>query len=1188
MGADVTEKGWGGAYQTESRDYHGRFGSGGSAKPKQPATASQSTGGQQPVGHNGSQMPGQQRPVDGIPDQSLQTQATAGGGQSDSTNWAHEPGMRHEALRNINEAQDIDGQVKDLRAQRAQLQQTMQSARENGQSQTVNVQPGEGNPAEGSQQTWGQYVSGLIQQQEHMDLQINQLESRSGELRQQAHLLMQSSKTVTPDTKETDVAATLTGSGELTTFSFPIEKTEETADGNLIVYGKATDGSVDSDEQIVDPGFAGKAIRDWLDSGGNLRVQHNAQRDPAGVGLEATAGADGATWVKGLIVEPTAIRLVKHGALRAYSVGIARPTIERDRVARGGRITDGQIVEISLVDRPANKNCGIQLVKSDKEGAPEYTGKMFGSEDVIEKAGGGAAQSNQIALTPPAQTMDTLPTQSIPTPTSQTPPSELDDLSDPGDEEDVQKLDTIDVVVKVNPMDVAKMVARRVVRESTAVKVEVNPDIAKSEFAALAPLMDADQVVKDHREFNTERRTDLANQGHALPDGSYPIPDKDALRRAAILARSGHGNVTAARRLIASRAKDLGVANPLEEASKSEALELVEKGATCPVCNGTGKLDGKPCTKCDGAMKADGINQHNADDNDADSDGDAYDGGEMNKATKKKGKKGKKSLPPWLQDKKDDDEGDDKKADKADAADEGEDDEEVFNHKSSVPTAGVVGQTSDPVPAHREPDGPYMELFERSAHMTDGDNESHAVPVELKAAMRLKSLNVPAELGTLHDLTCAAYSPDDLAKCYPSADFTGINEQYFAEKALNSASMDTLAEAANATMLWNHARTLKMAGTEVLGELQAEAHKAFQDANPGPGSAPTPHEIHATRYNRPYITAGHAAASPGQKPPTSAGHVPSGQIDASQFSRGPLDSGHAEDSPSNKGVGVPTTMDYVPTIKDNARQAMRAMHDHISQTFPDVCCMNPDDHEGITGKPVPVPVGHGTPPASAVKAEDEAAIEKGLNKKMRKKLGKKVLAGKMTVDEARSKIGRMNAQKTTKPAAEEMVEPEMTKSEEPVEVAKAVEPDVTKMVEPDVEKGILTPDVVKSFLDTLSLRMEEQNAKLAEYNTQLETRLEAQEKMIKKQNKSLEAANVLLNSMADQPDPNVAAFKGMAQNPIKQASARPAGAQSVAEVAERTQAMMLRELESEFRSSPDPSRREAAWQSMLKMRGINQ
>src|SRR6266516_2579440 len=58
---------------------------------------------------------------------------------------------------------------------------------------------------------------------------------------------------------------------ELVYASFPISKFEETPDG-LIVYGKATDGSVDSDEQIVDPDWSGKALSDWMASGPNVRV----------------------------------------------------------------------------------------------------------------------------------------------------------------------------------------------------------------------------------------------------------------------------------------------------------------------------------------------------------------------------------------------------------------------------------------------------------------------------------------------------------------------------------------------------------------------------------------------------------------------------------------------------------------------------------------------------------------------------------------------------------------------------------------------------------------------------------------------------------------------------------------------------------------------------------------------------
>jgi len=142
------------------------------------------------------------------------------------------------------------------------------------------------------------------------------------------------------------MAATLTRDGELTLFSFPIAKTETDGDGNVLVYGKASDGSIDSDEQIIDPDFAAKAIRDWLGDGANVRVQHNPQRDPAGVGIDMDTDEHGGTWVKSKIIEPVAQKLVLGGALRAYSVGIARPQITRDAGARGGRITGGQVVEI--------------------------------------------------------------------------------------------------------------------------------------------------------------------------------------------------------------------------------------------------------------------------------------------------------------------------------------------------------------------------------------------------------------------------------------------------------------------------------------------------------------------------------------------------------------------------------------------------------------------------------------------------------------------------------------------------------------------------------------------------------------------------------------------------------------------------------------------------------------------------
>jgi hypothetical protein len=88
--------------------------------------------------------------------------------------------------------------------------------------------------------------------------------------------------------------------------------------------------------------------------------------------------------------------------------------------------------------------------------------------------------------------------------------------------------------------------------------------------------VDADAVLKLEalvfkRDFSAEDRKSLAAQGKALPDGSYPMPDADAVRRAGILARSGHGDVAGASRLIAKRAKQLGIANPMAgSASKAE------------------------------------------------------------------------------------------------------------------------------------------------------------------------------------------------------------------------------------------------------------------------------------------------------------------------------------------------------------------------------------------------------------------------------------------------------------------------------------------------------------------------------------------------------------------------------------------------------------------------------------------
>lgn len=82
------------------------------------------------------------------------------------------------------------------------------------------------------------------------------------------------------------------------------------------------------------------------------------------------------------------------------------------------------------------------------------------------------------------------------------------------------------------------------------------------------------------REFTAEQRRRLAREGKALPSGAYPIETEEDLHNAAVLARSGHGDVSAARALIARRARELGVSNPLDDDSKKYRDYLISDHAS--------------------------------------------------------------------------------------------------------------------------------------------------------------------------------------------------------------------------------------------------------------------------------------------------------------------------------------------------------------------------------------------------------------------------------------------------------------------------------------------------------------------------------------------------------------------------------------------------------------------------------
>jgi hypothetical protein len=67
------------------------------------------------------------------------------------------------------------------------------------------------------------------------------------------------------------------------------------------------------------------------------------------------------------------------------------------------------------------------------------------------------------------------------------------------------------------------------------------------------------------RDLGRQERMSLAMKGQALQDGSYPIPDREHLHAAIVLAQSGHGDVAGAKRLIKKRAKELGASEMLPD-----------------------------------------------------------------------------------------------------------------------------------------------------------------------------------------------------------------------------------------------------------------------------------------------------------------------------------------------------------------------------------------------------------------------------------------------------------------------------------------------------------------------------------------------------------------------------------------------------------------------------------------------
>ena len=172
--------------------------------------------------------------------------------------------------------------------------------------------------------------------------------------------------------------------------SFPVKRVTKAAgdDDDLIVWGIATDATLDHDQQICDPAWSGPAIKAWLDSGRPaVRMAHDPRR-PIGKGISCETDGRGATWVRAGC-EPVAVKLLRRQILKDYSIGIANARIRPDPTGRaaGGIIGGGSIIELTLCDVGSNPSCGVTLVKARRDGSAEFVGKTFGGKVKRPKVG---------------------------------------------------------------------------------------------------------------------------------------------------------------------------------------------------------------------------------------------------------------------------------------------------------------------------------------------------------------------------------------------------------------------------------------------------------------------------------------------------------------------------------------------------------------------------------------------------------------------------------------------------------------------------------------------------------------------------------------------------------------------------------------------------------------------------------
>jgi len=318
-------------------------------------------------------------------------------------------------------------------------------------------------------------------------------------------------------------------------------------DGFMYVKGLASDDTLDLDQQICDPEWLKSALPDWF-ALGNIREMHQSKAIGKATEMEQTGSG---FVVTAKIVDEQAAKMVEEGIYTGFSIGIKNARVIKDNKAPGGRICSGSVVELSLVDRPANPSCSIEIAKS-------VDGVLVKGSAVteIEKAESPALNAEAVMTEEPGVRTEVL---------NRDEPFVCSACSGTGKKTNVegntQETDC-DVCGGTGHQPEGRSEFAEPERVSTPVALDnrdmkdAEPDLAKKDYS------DAE-------------RADMAEAGQALPGGGFPIKSVKDLRNA-IQSIGRAKDPAQAKAHIKTRAKALGREDLIPDNWKGADAELVK------------------------------------------------------------------------------------------------------------------------------------------------------------------------------------------------------------------------------------------------------------------------------------------------------------------------------------------------------------------------------------------------------------------------------------------------------------------------------------------------------------------------------------------------------------------------------------------------------------------------------------